>query len=224
MILDIIIIALIVLGAFSGYKKGLVGVLVSFVGILLSIFLAFLLQTPLANYLENDTSIGKNINQTIQESLNKQLNANNDSSAENKNTAITSQDNVYNMTLKMLTNNNEQGLTVEQSSKLITSFILKGISFITVFIIVFIICYILQMALNIVFELPILSSVNKLGGLGIGALKAFIKIIIIFAIISFASPLPLFNDLIKIIQNSTLGNLIYTNNIIVNIIKSNIKI
>jgi uncharacterized membrane protein required for colicin V production len=220
MILDIVIIALIVLGAFSGYKKGLVGVLVSFVGIILSIFLAFVLQAPLANYLENETSVGKNINQTIQESLNKQLNVNND----NENTAINSNENVYNMTLKMLTNNNEQGLTVEQSSKLITSFILKGISFITVFIIVFVICYILQMALNIVFELPILSSVNKLGGLGIGALKAFIKIIIILAIISFASPLPVFNDLVKIIQNSTICNLIYTNNIIVNIIKSNIKI
>lgn len=220
MILDIIIIALIVLGAFSGYKKGLVGVLVSFVGILLSIFLAFVLQAPLASYLENDTAIGKNINQTIQENLNKQLNVSND----NENTVINSNDNMYNMTLKMLTNNNEQSLTVEQSSKLITSFILKGISFITVFIIVFIICYILQMALNIVFELPILSSVNKLGGLGIGALKALIKIIIILAIISFASPLPVFNDLVKIIQNSTIGNLIYTNNIIVNIIKSNIKI
>ena len=209
MIIDIIIIALILLGAFSGYKKGLVTILVGFIGIILSIFLGFMLQTPISDYLQNDTAIGTTINQTIQTSIQK-------NGAE--------QNSIYTTILNTVTNGKQDTFSLEQNSKIITSFILKGLSFICVFIIVYIICYILQMVLNLVFDLPILNSLNKIGGVGIGVLSTLIKLTVLFAIISFIVPIPMFSNLGQMIQNSTIGNMLYTNNIIVNLIKSNIKI
>lgn len=209
MIIDIIIIAIILIGGFTGYKKGLVGILVGFIGIILSIVLGFILQTPISEYLQKETAIGTTITDSIKTSIEK--------TGVNENL-------LYKSILDSTAKGDTGVLTIDQSANVITNFILKGLSFVLVFMVVYIICYILQMVLNIVFDLPILNSLNKIGGVGIGVIISLIKIIILLAIISFVSPIPIFNDLVKIIQSSTIGNMLYTNNIIVSIIKSNIQI
>lgn len=208
MIIDIIIVAIVVIGGFAGYKKGLVGILVGFIGIVLSIMLGFMLQTPISDYLQKETAIGTTLTESIKTSIEKS------GATENL---------LYKSILEATAKGDASALTIDQSTNIITNFILKGLSFILVFMVVYIICYILQMVLNIVFDLPILNSLNKIGGVGIGVVMSLIKITILLAIISFISPIPIFNDLVKIIQNSTIGNILYTNNIIVSIIKSNIQ-
>ncbi len=209
MIIDIIIVAIVVIGGFAGYKKGLVGILVGFIGIVLSIMLGFMLQTPISDYLQKETAIGTTLTESIKTSIEKS------GATENL---------LYKSILEATAKGDASALTIDQSANVITNFILKGLSFVLVFMVVYIICYILQMVLNIVFDLPILNSLNKIGGVGIGVLMSLIKITILLAIISFISPIPIFNDLVKIIQNSTIGNILYANNIIVSIIKSNIQI
>ena len=48
-ILDLLLVALIALGAFNGHKKGLVGVVVGFASLILSIVLAFGFQGIVSN-------------------------------------------------------------------------------------------------------------------------------------------------------------------------------
>ncbi|MEG0872755.1 MAG: CvpA family protein [Clostridia bacterium] len=218
MVVDIIIVGLLALEMFDGYKKGLVGVLVSFASIILSILFAFILQAPLADYIANDTSIGTTLTQTIQTNLEDIARQNAETPDSNKTNTF------YDTILNSITNGAKDTLTSNESAKLITNFILKGLSFVGVFVIVFIICFILQMILNLVFDLPILSSINKLGGIGIGAIKSFIKISIFLAVLSFIAPMPFAAKAVEIVQNSIVGNWIYTNNIIVSIIQSGLKI
>lgn len=212
MIIDIIVLVIIALAAFAGYKKGLVGILVSLLGMILAIILGFMLQGMIADMIYNDTSIGKTLEQNIEKNLIE--------SFDNKVEEKTDGNVFYANIVKNIVNKDE----ISKVSEQITKFILKGVSFIGIFIITFVICYIVQMMLNIVFELPGLSQINEIGGLAIGILKALLKIWIVLAIISFISPLPMFNFLDTFIKDTTITNFLYNHNIFVSLLKIGFKI
>ena len=73
MILDIVIIAILALAGFLGYKKGLIDMVVGLVSIILAFVLAIILQNSVANFLMEKTSLGGNVESQIEESLNKAL-------------------------------------------------------------------------------------------------------------------------------------------------------
>ncbi len=215
MILDIIVIAFVLLGAFLGYKKGLVGVAISLISIILSIVLGLLFNGVIANGIYNDTTLGKGIEQTIYNGINTTLNTNETDETEN---------NMYENLVNSIVGPAKDALTNEQLAKTITMYILKGMSFIIIFVAVFVICYILQMVLNLVFDLPILHSVNQIGGIAAGVIKAVIKVYIVLAIISFLEPMSILEPVINYINSSAVTSFLYHNNVFVFLIKSGIKI
>lgn len=208
LILDVIVLALIALGAFSGHKKGLVGILVSFAGLILSIILAFAFQSVVAEALCN-SGIGDSVTKMIEGNMEKMID-----NGENM------EDSLY---AKILSSNitNDQ---VNQAAKNLTMFIMKGLSFIVIFLAVYIICYILQMVLNLVFNLPILSSINGIGGTIVGGLSVLIKIWIVLAILSFISPLPMFSSIMNYIDKTVITKFLYNTNFVVSIIQSGLKL
>lgn len=212
MILDIIVLILIATGAIIGYKKGLVGIMVGLVSMILAIILSLILQGPIADALYNSTGMGKVIEQTVYNNLN---------SANNKGIDTNTNENII---ISSITNKATESLTSEQTAKTVTMFILKGISFVIIFIIVTIICRILQSVLNLVFNLPVLDIVNNFGGLGIGIIKALLKIYIILAIISFIAPMNIIDPLINIINSSTVTKMLYQNNLFVMLLSTTLKI
>lgn len=207
-ILDIIVLALIALGAFSGHKKGLVGIIVGFASLILSIVLAFALQSVVADALYNSgigTSLNKSIGSAIQDKLDNGEDINNSA---------------YGKIVKTITT----GEQVDSAANTITKFVLKGISFILILVIVYLICYILQMILNVVFNLPILNQINSIGGTAIGALSMLLKIWIALAIISFLSPVPIFESLMGYVNQTILIKFLYNNNFLVGLLKLGLKI
>ena len=207
-ILDIIVLALIALGAFSGHKKGLVGIIVGFASLILSIVLAFALQSVVADALYNSgigTSLNKSIGSAIQDKLDNGEDINNSA---------------YGKIVKTITT----GEQVDSAANTITKFVLKGISFILILVIVYLICYILQMILNVVFNLPILNQINSIGGTPIGALSMLLKIWIALAIISFLSPVPIFESLMGYVNQTILIKFLYNNNFLVGLLKLGLKI
>lgn len=210
MIIDIIIVLLVALGAFVGYKKGLIDVLTSIIAIVLALILAFLLQIPVANTLRQ-SSLGNTLNTTINQGIEKAVN-DNESGEQNSS--------FYSAIVKGILS--EEQITTQAEN--VTMFILKGLSFFIIFIIVTAIIFILKSILNLVFDLPILNSVNKFGGLGLGAIKSLVIVYIILAALAFVSPMPsLSNNITKAINNTTIAKELYNNNLLVKIIESNIK-
>lgn len=211
MIVDIILIALLALGIFFGYRKGLVGIFIGVISLILSIILAFMLQGPVSEYLYT-TPIGTSIESSVTGFVEENINSND--SKENDNKFL--QDIIQSAT------NSEN--TVKEASKNITLFILKGITFVGIFILVRIICYILQMILNIVFDLPILSSVNKFGGIAINLLASLLKIWILLAAIQLISSVISIDFITNLINQSVLTKLLYENNILLNLLQTTIKL
>ena len=185
-LIDILVVLLVVLGAFSGHKKGLVGILVGFAALILSIVLAFMFQSVVADAIY-DTGLGQSV-------------------------AGIAKNNMQDI----------DNLTV--ASENISRFVMKGLSFIAIFLIVRIICYILQMILNVVFNLPLLSTVNGIGGTVVGGLSVLIKIWIVLALISFVSPLPMFDSIVSYIDKTFLVKLLYNNNLLVAVVKAGLRL
>ena len=70
MILDIVIILFILAGAFFGFRKGIIGIAVSLVSVVLAIILGYILQAPIADMLYNDTGLGTIIEETVKNNIN----------------------------------------------------------------------------------------------------------------------------------------------------------
>ena len=208
LVLDIILIALIAFGAFRGYKRGLVGVVVGFTSLILSIILAFAFQSIVAEALYN-SGIGDSLKEVVQENIQ---------------TMLDNGENVEDSFYGNILNSTITEDKVQQAGEIVTMFVMKGVSFILIFLAVRLICYILQMILNIVFNLPILSSINQIGGIAVGVLSTLIKVWILLAILSFITPLPMFNGIAEYVDNTFLVKLLYNNNLLVTIIRAGLKI
>ncbi|MBO5476996.1 MAG: CvpA family protein [Clostridia bacterium] len=203
LILDIVLIALIALGAWSGKKKGLVGIVVSFASLILSIVLAFAFQSVVADAIY-DIGLGETVKDMAQESIQKQIDA-----------GKTEDASFYGQIISNVADETQ----IEQTAESVSRFVMKGLSFIAIFLIVNLICYILQMVLNVVFNLPILSAINGTGGIVVGALSVLIKIWIVLALLSFVAPLPMFASVMNYIDQTILTKLLYNNNLLVAAIK-----
>ena len=207
-LIDILVVLLIVLGAFSGHKKGLVGILVGFAALILSIVLAFMFQSVVADAIY-DTGLGQSVAGIAKNNMQDMM-----KNGENVDKSIYG---------KVLSNAvTDDNLTV--ASENISRFVMKGLSFIAIFLIVRIICYILQMILNVVFNLPLLSTVNGIGGTVVGGLSVLIKIWIVLALISFVSPLPMFDSIVSYIDKTFLVKLLYNNNLLVAVVKAGLRL
>ena len=207
-LIDILVVLLVVLGAFSGHKKGLVGILVGFAALILSIVLAFMFQSVVADAIY-DTGLGQSVAGIAKNNMQDMM-----KNGENVDKSIYG---------KVLSNAvTDDNLTV--ASENISRFVMKGLSFIAIFLIVRIICYILQMILNVVFNLPLLSTVNGIGGTVVGGLSVLIKIWIVLALISFVSPLPMFDSIVSYIDKTFLVKLLYYNNLLVAVVKAGLRL
>ena len=203
LILDIVVVALIVLGALSGKKKGLVGIIVSFASLILSIVLAFTFQSVVADALY-DMGLGTSVKKMAQESIQNKID-------EGKTEDAT----FYGQIISNVADETQ----IEQTAENVSRFVMKGLSFIVIFIIVNLICYILQMILNVVFNLPILNAINGTGGLVVGALGVLIRLWIALALLSFLSPIPMFASIFNYIDQTMLIKFLYNNNLLVAVIK-----
>lgn len=207
-ILDIVLVALIAIGAISGNRKGLVGIIVGFAALILSIILAFAFQSVVADALY-DSGAGLRVKEMAQTNMQKMID--NGESVD---------DSFYGSIIASAITKD----TIPQSAEIVSRFVMKGLSFILIFLIVRIICYILQMILNIVFNLPILSSINGIGGTIVGIISVLIKVWVVLAIVSFITPLPMFEGISNYIDNTFLLKALYDNNLLVGIIKAGLKI
>ena len=210
MIIDLILVALILFSAYRGYKKGLISILISLLALILSIVLGFTLKDSLANYLYENTKVGTTIEQNAQSIITQNIDGRTES---------------LSLFEEILSNQEIQNsYEVSQLPKVVTMFSLKIISFVLILAGVYIICLILQLVLNLFFKLPVINSINKLGGAVINTLQTLLKVWIVLAIIYFMMPIQKTNDLSDLINNSFVTKGLYENNFFVSIIESNIRI
>lgn len=206
-IVDLIIIAIILLFIFMGYKKGLTGSLIKLLSFVISIVLAFVLYRPISNIIIEKTQIDDNIRTTIVNVFEQE-----DSSEEKDEKMPSTMIDEINTNIENATEQAKSAI-IEETSKTIIN-ITSGL---IVFIIARIILFVISIFVKQITKLPIIKQVDDIGGIAYGAVEGIVIVYILLSIISLTSLMWINNPVATAVTKSTLGNMLYNNNIILNL-------
>ena len=207
-IVDLIIIAVVLLFIFLGYKKGLTGSLIKLLSFIIAIVVAFVLYKPVANAVIENTIIDDNIRTTLSATLGVE----NKTENTEENVPSTIMDNI---------NKEIENATDEVKANVIdhTTITIVNIgSGIVIFLAVRVILVLISLFAKILTDLPVIKQVDKLGGLAYGAIEGIVIVYAVLAVISLTSVIWANNAVVTAIAKSSLGEMLYNNNIILNLL------
>ena len=207
-IVDLIIIAVVLLFIFLGYKKGLTGSLIKLLSFIIAIVVAFVLYKPVANAVIENTVIDDNIRTTLSATLGV------------KDKTENTKENVPSTIMNNI-NKEIENATDEVKANVIdhTTITIVNIgSGIVIFLAVRVILVIISLFAKILTDLPVIKQVDKLGGLAYGAIEGIVIVYAVLAVISLTSVIWANNAVVTAIAKSSLGEMQYNNNIILNLL------
>lgn len=235
-IIDILIVLIIGLCTFIGYKRGLIKVAVNILGFFLAIIIAFVLYEPVSNIIIKNTPLKDNIKNSISDTIegyvtnseneieeeteDKEENSEINNEKRNESRIISNHINKFVEEEKQKLENTTKQI-VENVSETVAINIIKVFSAILVFIISKIILLVIKIFADEIGKIPLIKQFNEAGGLIYGILQGFLIIYITLAVISLISPSLNNSVLLSAINNSIIGRYLYNNNLILKILFRN---
>lgn len=209
-VVDLIIVAVMLLFIFLGYKKGLTGSLIKLLSFVIAIVLAVILYKPVGNVVIENTTIDDNIRTSLNETFGVQENKQEEKNEENVPSSIMNNINkeIENATDEVKTN------VIDETTKTV---VYVG-SAIVIFLAAKVVLLIVSLFTSQITKLPIIRQVDKIGGLAYGAIEGVVIVYAILAVISLTSVIWANNAVVMAIGKSTLGEMLYNNNIILNLL------
>ena len=216
-LVDLIIIAVIALSIFLGYKKGLIGVAVEILSFFIAIVLAFVLCGPVATYITQNTTLDDNIQQSIKQTLEAKEDITNEEIVKNEENLPQFVTSFIGKEIDKVATNAKNEIANVVSVN-VTSAIINAISFIGIFIVTKIVLIFLKMFSEQIAKIPVLKQFNQAGGIAYGVLRGFFIVYLVLGIISLIMPLFQENMIIDAINNSIIGSMLYNNNLLLKIL------
>lgn len=215
MVLDIIIIVLVIGAVILGNKKGFIKIASGLVTFLIAFVIAYIFANNVADYIRYDTGVGNKIEQSISTSISSVLDKENNE--EKEETSKLSE--MFGDKINEIVESNK-----DNTSVVITNYAFTGIGFVATFVVVKLVLIVATIMLDGVFNLPVLKSFNKLGGIIASVILLLLKIWIVLAIIHFVSPMEFMQGIVKAIDSSVITSMLYDHNILVTLISTKFKI
>lgn len=209
-IVDLIVIGIMLLCIIIGYVRGLTGSLIKILSFVLSIIIAFVLFIPISNFIINNTKIDDNLEQSIREMIIKE-----DEGTVETEMPQTITDYINNQVEQA--SDSAKETIVSNTAREVSITIVKAGTWIGLFIVARILMIFLKFITGLIARLPVIKQFDKLGGIIYGILEALIIIYVLFAIISFISPMTN-ASLANVIDKSYVGSIMYNNNVLLKII------
>ena len=187
-LIDIIFIAIILLSAFLGYKKGLVNMASKLFAGILAIIITLILYQPVSNAIIKNTPLQTKIENIIIEKTQTE------NQEENSN----------------VINELSQNMIKEQA-KNISINVVHAITMIGIFLLVKIILSIVFALINGIANLPILKQFNEVGGIVYGLVRGAIISAICIALLGVYAKINPQNKINTEIENTYLTKIVYKN-------------
>lgn len=209
-ILDIIIIAIMALSIFLGYKKGLVKVAVKLCAFLIAIIVTLVFYKPVSNLIIENTELNEKIENVIIENGTKKIE---ESTEEEKKNFLENMQQYIDNTVTQTQNEIVENSAKEISVRLINILVMVGL-----FIGTRLILTLLVLISDLITNLPIIKQFNELGGVIYGIIRGLILIYAILAIVYLIVSMTANNSILTAIDSSIITEFMYENNILLNII------
>lgn len=198
LILDGVVLIVLLLMGYLGYRKGLINMIFSIIALLVAMVISLLFFRPLSNFLIEKTTIDDRIHSIVIEKLS-------DKSDEEI------KENYFNI-IDDTKEKAKEGIT-EQVAQQVVTISIEVISLLVIFIVTRIILIFIKQIANAVASLPLIKQFNRLGGGIAGVLKGIIFIYIIFAIMFVMSNMVEFDIFNDLVNKSIIAKFMYDKNI-----------
>ena len=209
-ILDIIVLAILALSIFLGYKKGLINVVFNLCAFLVAIILTWILYTPITNLVIEKTDLDENIKNTIIEK-----------GVTTEQGDINEEEHGISKFIQQYVTKNIEGAkndVVKSSADVIAEKTVAIIVAIGLFLAIRIILILLKFIANGIAELPIVKQLNEVGGLVYGLIRGVFVIYLLFSICFIIMSVNNIESISTAIENSIISQFIYNHNIILDVI------
>lgn len=188
-LIDLILITIIIMSGFLGYKKGIVKLGAGLFAGIIAIVLTIVIYKPVAGIIIKNTPIDEKLEKIIVENTNQFIEEKTQSP-------------------KIIAENIENNI-VQKQAKGISQNIVCYLTAIILFVVVKIVLSIVISLIDFVAKLPILKQFNEIGGLAYGIIRGgLIVLVLVFALNSFAKLNPQ-NKLNEEIQDTYITKTIY---------------
>ncbi len=207
MILDLILLIIIILSVYTGYKKGFIVMLASFIGKFVALTISYFYYEPFKKFLIDFTGIDSYVSDKIKISLsNLGGHAAQSTVASSDLTAVSKMPLPDSIKVKLMDYLTESANTLGKSvATSLTDFIMTIIAFFLLFIFIMLFISILVRTLNLIAKLPVLNTFNKLGGIFFSLVTTYILLTVAFLIITSFISMETTSSLNEMLNNSVLA-------------------
>lgn len=223
----IIVLAILIIGAIVGWKKGFVDMLFGAVSMIVALILAISIGPKLGEYVRENTGVMEKlvvrVNQTLElderviempepEQLVENLNL-----PEILKEKVASAEFMESLNLDEVAENASRKVA-DGVARFLAKMIINALCYVIVFIATLIILFVLNKILDVFASLPLLKQANQLAGLALGLLQAVLMVWLFFAVITVISGTGFGQAMFGYINESKLLSYLYANNIPMNFI------
>lgn len=212
-LLDLIVIGIILLSTFLGYKKGLIGVAFKIASFIIAVIITLILYKPVSNIIIKNTTWDDNIQTTIYESIA-------GTNIEEGQKITKEETNLPSVVVNYINDGIEETIqeTKENVAQIVSQNLAKSIIQIITMLAIFIIARIAlifaKVLLEAIAELPLIKQFNEAGGILYGILRGAVMIFVLLAIASFVLPMINQTTILSAIEQSFVTKFLYNHNII----------
>lgn len=215
-ILDLILIGIVLLSTFLGYKKGLIGVAFKIVSFVIAIVITLILFIPVSNFIVDNTDWDEKLETSIVTTLS-------NSNIEEEKALKEEETNLPNIAVNYINSTikdtiaTTQNNVVEAVSRDLAINIIKIGTMVVLFIIARIALLFAKAIMEGIAELPIIKQFNEVGGIIYGVLRGILVIYLLLLIVSLIVPMLNNQVILEIIEKTILCKFMYNNNILLGI-------
>lgn len=170
-IIDLLIVAIIVLSTWIGYKKGLTKSLLKIFNFFIAIIISIILFNPIANIIINNTQV----DEFLQESIISKFNYNEEIIEEKENNMPAIFSNYIKTEIDNTVNETKENI-IKQSARQISISIINVGVIIIIFLITRVILIFIKGIADIITKLPVIKQFDKLGRSNIWSIKSYYNI------------------------------------------------
>ena len=218
LIVDTILIAIVVLNVFIGYKRGLIKVVFSIFAFIIALIATLVLVKPISYLIIDNTAIDENIKAVIiknnMSEENEHISDNDDIEDNNSNESNYIQQYIKDKISD--TTEEAKNKAIETTAETISKKIIEILTGVLMFITIRIVLIMLKFVSNQLAKVPIIKQCNEVGGIIYGLIKAILLIYLVLTIIFIVTSIKGNGVVHDAIQESYLTNYLYNNNMVVN--------
>lgn len=199
-IIDIILILILILSAYLGYKKGLVELGAKIFAGIIAIIITLIIYKPVSNIIINNTSIDEKIENIIIDKTSNLI---------DENSQISNNQYIQNTTDNITTQIKED--TLPDKAKNISINIVYILTLLIIFILTKIALTIVISLANFIAKLPILKQFNEIGGFAYGLIRGLIIICVVILLMGIFIKCNPNNELENTLDKTYITKIVYKN-------------